>query len=97
MDRRRAPKDAPLAFRAEFAEFAVPFDNTQAERDIRLTKGREKISGCFRTTTGAARFGRMRGYISTLRKQGRPIFSALSQAIVGTPPIPITASPHSPG
>jgi hypothetical protein len=77
-------------------DFAIAFDNNQAERDIRMTKVREKISGCFRTTTGAERFCRIRGYISTLRKQGMPILSALSQALVGTPPMPVTISPGSP-
>ena len=87
VDRLREHKAETLAF---MTDLTVPFDNNQAERDIRMTKVREKISGCFRTPTGAERFYRMRGYISTLRKQGMPILSALGQAIAGTPPLPVT-------
>jgi transposase len=87
VDRLREHKEATLAF---LTDFAVPFDNNQAERDIRMTKVREKISGCFRTTAGAARFCRIRGYISTLRKQGLPIFSALGQTLAGDPLLPLT-------
>ncbi len=94
VDRLREHKEATLAF---MADFAVPFDNNQAERDIRMTKIREKISGCFRTPVGAARFCRIRGYISTLRKQGRLILAALGQAIVGDPPLPLIAWPEGPG
>ncbi|MCA1598945.1 MAG: IS66 family transposase [Chloroflexi bacterium] len=94
VDRLREHKGATLAF---MEDLTIPFDNNQAERDIRMTKVREKISGCFRTTTGAERFCRIRGYISTLRKQGLPILSALSQAILGTPPIPLTTGPRGPG
>ena len=93
VDRLDRQRGSVLAF---MDDFAVPFDNNQAERDIRMTKVREKISGCFRTTSGAERFCRIRGYISTLRKQGMPILSALSQAVLGTPPMPVTTSPSNP-
>ncbi len=87
VDRLRTHQAETLAF---LDDFTVPFDNNQAERDIRMTKVRQKISGGFRTTTGADRFSRIRGYISTLRKQGIPIFAALANALSGTPPMPAT-------
>jgi transposase len=94
VDRLREHRGATLAF---MEDFAVPFDNNQVERDIRMTKVRQKISGCFRTSVGAERFCRIRGYISTLRKQGMPILSALGKAIAGNPPLPAAIQPSSPG
>lgn len=66
-------------------DFRVPFDNNQAERDLRMIKVQQKISGGFRTSTGAARFTRIRGYLSTARKQSHSPLTALQTVFTGRP------------
>lgn len=69
-------------------DFNVPFDNNLAERDLRMQKLRQKISGCFRGKNGAKVFCRMRSYVSTARKRGMTAYEAIYNAVKGTPIIP---------
>ena len=69
----------------------VPFTNNGGERDIRMEKVRQKISGCFRTLRGARVFARNRSYISTCRKQGLNILEAITDGLIGKPFIPTLA------
>ena len=68
----------------------VPFDNNPAEREIRMTKLRQKVSGCLRTLTGAQQFAAIRSYLATAAKHGIHFFQALVTLAEGRPWMPTT-------
>lgn len=84
-----AQRDEVLRFAADFR---IPFDNNLAERDIRMVKIRQKISGCLRTTAGAQHFAALRSYLSTAAKQQVGALDALHQLAGGQPWIPAARS-----
>jgi hypothetical protein len=66
-------------------DLRVPFENNQAERDLRMMKLQQKISGTFRTTQGAEAFCRIRAYISTIRKSDLPVIEGILAVLNGAP------------
>ena len=67
----------------------VPLDNNQAERDLRMMKVQQNISGTFRSRHGAETFCRTRAYISTIRKNGLRVIDALISVFAGRPMVPL--------
>ncbi len=78
-------QDQVLAF---LDDLTIPFDNNQAERDLRMLKVQQKVSGSFRSDRGAAAFACLRGHLSTLRKQGVALLAALETVVGGHPLYP---------
>src|SRR3989454_108326 len=74
-------------------DLRIPFTNNQAERDLRWAKVQQKISGTFRSTTGATAFCRIRRYLSTMQKQGHSMLSALTAVFHGQP-LPVAWGPE---
>jgi transposase len=78
-------KDEVLAF---LDDLTIPFDNNQAEQDLRMLKVQQKIAGSFRADSGSEAFTRIRGYCASLRKQGVAVLAALQTVFAGQPLYP---------
>ena len=85
LERLWVRQEEALAF---LDDLTIPFDNNQAERDLRTLKMQQKVSGCFRSDPGADAFARLRSYLATLRKQGQPLLAALQSVFAGRPLYP---------
>ena len=85
LNRLKRYEEGVLAFASEED---VPFTDNQAERDLRPAKVKQKVSGCFRTETGADVYARLQAVISTFRKQGLKVFASLRE-LFSHRPVPV--------
>jgi transposase len=85
LERLSLGQEEVLAF---LHDLRIPFDNNQAEHDLRLLKVQQKIAGSFRSDSGSEAFARIRGYCASLRKQGVGLFAALQTVFAGQPLYP---------
>lgn len=88
--RLRDHKSEILAF---VDDFDVPFDNNQSERDLRMIKTQQKISGTFRSSAGGNSFCTIRGYISSIRKQSINVMHSIQSIFTGNPISPCSIEP----
>lgn len=79
---------AVLGISAFLDDLTIPFDNNQAEQDLRMLKVHQKIAGPFRAESGSEAFARIRGYCAALRKQGVALLAALQTVFTGQPLYP---------
>ena len=82
VERLREYKDCYLLF---MKKYIAPFTNNQAERDLRPCKGKQKVSGCFRSWGGIVAFTRLRSFLSTVRKRAINMFFAIRMVLSGIP------------
>src|SRR5436853_368249 len=73
------------------SDFRVPFTNNGSEQDLRMLKVQQKISGTFRSVSGPVAFCRIRGYFSTMAKQGHRLALVARQLFAGVPLSPLAA------
>jgi transposase len=64
-------------------DFRVPLENNRAERDLRMVKLQQKIGGSIRSPEGAREFCRLRGLLSTMRKQGQAVLESIEKVLRG--------------
>ncbi len=74
-------------------DLRIPFTNNQAERDLRMAKVQQKISGTFRSASGVTAFCAIRSYLSTMHKQGHSMLAALTAVFHGHP-LPVAWAPE---
>ena len=88
LDRLERDAQSILLF---LSDFRVPFTNNGSEQDLRMVKVQQKISGTFRSQTGPVAFCRIRGYLSTMAKQGHRLCLVTRQLFAGVPLSPLGA------